>query len=165
MYSSPLEQLMSKVHQQPQTGCWLWTGARARNYGHLRIGGRCGRHVYAHRLSFELHKGPIGKGQLVCHSCDTPTCVNPEHLFLGTALDNSRDKYRKGRQGCGKGPGLSRLTDAETADLINEGLRGIGYSTLAKRFGVGRRSVASLMAAAKVVLRLRDSQFLASGAV
>ena len=81
---------------QKSDGCWLWEGARSDvNYGlhwtdEKRLEG-------AHRFSYRLHHGDIPSGLMVCHHCDNPPCVNPEHLFMGTVLDNMRDMIRKGR--------------------------------------------------------------------
>ena len=75
--------------------CLLWKGyRRSDGYGLVRVNGRYYR---AHRFVFEKAYGPIPSGILVCHSCDTPACVKPKHLFLGTNKDNSNDKVRKGR--------------------------------------------------------------------
>lgn len=82
------------------TKCWLWTGARKAHGPGAYYGKICvlrNRRASAHRVSYEIHKGPIPTGMLVCHSCDTPLCVNPEHLWLGTAQDNTTDMMRKGR--------------------------------------------------------------------
>lgn len=87
-----------KVRCPPHTDCWPWTGARwPGGYGQIirRLKGRW-RPDGAHRLSYEIHVGPVPDGMQVCHSCDMPSCVNPGHLFLGTQLDNMRDRYRKG---------------------------------------------------------------------
>lgn len=79
--------------------CWLWTGAiqSATGYGALQVGthGRP-RAGATHRLSWEMHFGPIPEGMDVCHACDVRSCVNPAHLFLGSRLDNMRDSKAKG---------------------------------------------------------------------
>ena len=83
--------------------CWLWLcGVDADGYGKFQINGSSHeeprqKHVRAHRLSYELTHGEIPDGLYVLHKCDTPRCCNPEHLFLGTALDNARDAVAKGR--------------------------------------------------------------------
>lgn len=87
-------------------GCWLWTGAvSGRGYGKLGIDGR---DIGAHRLAWELAYGPIPAGLFVLHTCDVRRCVNHAHLFLGTAADNTRDMFEKGRQG-----GTPRLTHCQ----------------------------------------------------
>jgi len=77
--------------------CWVWIGSSTNASGHknFQFGGT--NHL-AHRFSYELHKGEIPKGLLVCHSCDNPLCVNPKHLWVGTHKDNMQDMVKKGRQ-------------------------------------------------------------------
>lgn len=83
----------------PEIGhCWLWTGRPDTDgYGHLRLGGKGSNATTAHRVSWIIHFGLIPEGLYVCHHCDTPLCIRPEHLFLGSALDNNRDAIVKGR--------------------------------------------------------------------
>lgn len=75
--------------------CWEWTGCKAsKNYGTI---GYQGKYWYTHRLAYEMHYGVEPGEMFVCHACDNPSCVNPAHLWLGTAKENTLDMYRKGR--------------------------------------------------------------------
>lgn len=83
-------------------GCWVWKAHKNKNgYGQfgVMLEGRNGYMVnrYAHRVSWMLYRGEIPEGLCVCHSCDNPSCVNPDHLFLGTRKDNTQDMINKGR--------------------------------------------------------------------
>jgi hypothetical protein len=80
------------------TDCWEWTAAKNNiGYGMFRFSKELMR--TAHRVSYEINKGPIPHGMVVCHTCDNPKCVNPDHLWVGTHKDNSRDMTSKGRHG------------------------------------------------------------------
>ena len=91
----------NKFIPEPNSGCWLWTcSVNKRGYGKLfgvkkaRVGKQS---EMAHRVSYQIYKGEIPEGLLVCHTCDNPCCVNPEHLFVGTHKDNYDDMRRKNR--------------------------------------------------------------------
>lgn len=125
-------------------GCWLWIGARTYNgYGYCAGRG-------AHRLSWELHHGPIQKGLLVCHKCDNPPCVRPDHLFLGTPRDNTQDSLVKGRSRPGlnlrhkKGQAhpYAKLTEEQVREIRS---RFVPYRVsqykLAQEFGVSRNTI------------------------
>ena len=95
---------------EPNTGCWLWTATVCQPFGHGRLA--VGRTMAgAHRISWELHNGPIPEGMFVCHHCDVPSCVNPDHLFIGDNQMNMTDKQRKGRAVKGEGSAGSKLTE------------------------------------------------------
>lgn len=121
------------------TPCWLWT--RSKNdsgYGRCYVGNRVYR--LAHRVVWELANGPIPAGMCVCHSCDTRSCIRPDHLFLGTPIENNDDKVRKGR-GYRIPPGRFFGTDSGSAKLSNEQvveLR-LSYNTGAETAALARK--------------------------
>lgn len=106
------QRFWAKVAAPNTAGCRLWIGCRNdAGYGFFRHERRV---RVAHRLAWMLTRGEIPSGLLVCHSCDTPACCNPEHLFLGTNADNRRDCVAKGRTNCARGDANGARLHPET---------------------------------------------------
>lgn len=100
------ERLLAFVIPEPNSGCWLFSGSIAgAGYGRFSCAEASN---YAHRAAWLAFKGPIPAGLMVLHRCDTPCCVNPDHLFLGTSQDNLRDMIGKGRAGFQRNPAAYR---------------------------------------------------------
>lgn len=121
--SRPLsERFFEKV--QKTDNCWIWTAALRKGYGSITKpnAGKTSGKLYAHRVSFEIHIGPIPEGMKVLHRCDNPKCVNPSHLFLGTSKDNSLDMVAKGRVAiqAGEQNGSAKLTAEAVANITTD---------------------------------------------
>ena len=123
------ERFWAKVDQSGD--CWVWTGACA-PYGRIREGARGSPFLVTHRLAWELSNGPVPDGLMVLHTCDNPPCVNPDHLWLGTAKDNKADEIAKGRHAHGdrwhaahdgRHPRLTRDQLAARGRAISAGIR------------------------------------------
>lgn len=117
-------------------GCWVWRGLRyPTQYGRFKKQGG------AHRLAYELERGPVPTGYVVCHKCDNRSCVNPEHLFVGTYADNIRDASAKGRTSVGERSPRARLTWQIVRNMRARYAAGETAPTLAKEYGVLPSSV------------------------
>lgn len=119
--------------------CWIWTGYRDKNgYGSVSNGrGKSG--IRAHRFSYELFKGEISQGLYVLHKCDNPSCVNPDHLFLGTPKENYEDSKNKGRNTRGEKQKKSKIKDVDVIEIRK--LYSTGEKTFAdisKMYGISR---------------------------
>jgi hypothetical protein len=126
------ERFWHHVRKCALDGCWEWHGAIARGYGHISEGGRRGRARSAHRVSWELHHGPIPSSLYICHRWDNRRCVRPDHLFLGTHADNMRDMLAKGRHipHLGEVNGRAKLTRADVVAIRSRWRSGVGLSII-----------------------------------
>lgn len=136
------ERFWSKVNKTDT--CWEWTGCKSNGYGLFSpIGGKS---IVAHRISYESNIGPIPKGLIVCHHCDNRACVRPDHLFLGTHDDNSRDMTSKERQARGQRIGTSKMTPESVMMLYQKWLAGgVTQQKLADDFNVSHSNVRSII--------------------
>lgn len=122
---------------EPNSGCWLWANyCNPKGYGQMGVGQKV--HL-AHRLSYEAFVGPIPPGAFVCHRCDNPSCVNPDHLFVGTPQENTDDMMRKGRYPTGDAH-WNTILDAATKDELREryAAGGISQRELGAEYGVSQ---------------------------
>lgn len=128
---------------EPNSGCWLWTSQRnSDGYGIFRVTTtRKSPKISAHRASWILHRGELMQSDNVLHECDTPCCVNPDHLFLGTHDDNMRDMKEKGRARAPQGSAhvKSKLTEKLVAEIRVSAETATSW---AKRLGVSTALVA-----------------------
>jgi len=126
-----------KVEAGPFMDCWLWTASKLPDgYGRFAVNRRL---QLAHRVSWIIHNGPIPEGMLICHRCDCPSCVNPYHLYAGTASDNMQDMIRKDRRKPCKGEGhpITNLSNQKVLEIRKLWLEGsMTQLEIAKRFSV-----------------------------
>lgn len=144
-HGTPVERFWSKVRPEIGDACWIWAGSRDNcGYGKIRIVRSASM---AHRLSWEIHYGPIPAGLCVLHRCDNPPCVRPDHLFLGTHQENMRDRDMKGRGGeskptrHGEGHVRAKLSEASVRWAREAVAGGRTMEAVAKELGVVRSTV------------------------
>lgn len=141
----------AKVNKETPSGCWEWTAAKFwHGYGCFGVRQADGKYKtkYAHRISWEEANGPIENDLFVLHKCDNRSCVNPEHLFLGTQLDNMRDCSRKGRKIgqilLGEANASASLNDAKVKIIRYVGSK-LSQQRLAKEFGVSQTNIGHIL--------------------
>jgi hypothetical protein len=155
---SDAERFWSKVRKG--LGCWEWTGTffKETGYGRFAVGSRTDgtrRDVKAHRFVYELVKLPIPEGKLVRHTCDNPACVRPEHLLVGTDLDNVLDRVERDRGATKERHPKAKLTETQVEEIrqlygpavgrAGRGRKGPTQQELAERFGVTQPVISAII--------------------
>jgi len=160
-YSNHLQRFYALVSIPDPDGCWLWLGAGSGEMGYGMFS-MYGKRLKAHRVSYEFHVGQIPEGMLVCHTCDNPKCVRPDHLWLGTNADNMRDMVEKGRAdrtkkagdrswsrnhpelvARGERQGRHKLTEVEVVEIRRRAVAGERRSgvRMAREYGVCQSTI------------------------
>jgi hypothetical protein len=129
-----LETLSQFYEVDPATGCWNWT--RSKNTEGRATIRRGGLNVYAYRVVYGLLREPIPANLLACHSCDNPSCINPDHVFVGTIADNNLDMTVKGRAATGEKQPAHKMTEDAVREARHMRSAGWTYESIAKHFGV-----------------------------
>lgn len=138
---NPKERFECNVEYEPNTGCWLWNSTlNLYGYGTYYANNRP---YMAHRYSYELYRGSIDEELVVRHTCDTPQCVNPSHLILGTQQDNIDDRQNRGRQKVAVGEDYgwphTKLTEEQVLDIRSR--VGQGQRSMAREFNVSQTCI------------------------
>lgn len=130
--------------------CWEWMGLKNRNgYGRTWTSGKASKEIPAHRVSWIVHFGDLSDDLFVCHHCDNPGCVNPEHLFLGTPADNMADKVKKGRQARigpkhpakGEQNAMAKLNNEDVRYALNLRNSGMSQEKIGRTIGVSQTTI------------------------
>ena len=141
-YCKTVEEVLQRYTLDKHTGCWLWTGATTSgkwNYGTLK---RQGRWWPAHRFFYIHLVASIPDGKFVCHHCDTPRCVNPEHLYVGTQKDNMRDAVERNARMLGTGRVNAKLTPEIVCEIRSLWAQGATTRKVKTRKPFSARSIA-----------------------
>jgi predicted DNA-binding protein (UPF0251 family) len=149
-----IERTLEKVVRIPFSGCWIYMGAtNEAGYGIVGTGARGEPNDRAHRITYRHFCGPIPSGIFVCHECDTPSCCNPDHLFLGTPKENTRDMIRKKRNSLpprnphvvGSVHPLAKLHESQVEVIRDKYRQGVTQQQLADEYGVARQTISKVV--------------------
>ena len=140
------ERFWAMVEMIPFHECWEWVGAvNSRGYGNFSRGRKREGQVRAHRFSWELHNGAIPRGMVVCHRCDNPSCVRPDHLFLGTPTQNVHDATRKGRNYLGPKTWSAKLTAIQVREIRLLHASGQSMCSIGRQYGVVHETIRAII--------------------
>jgi hypothetical protein len=149
----PLKERLERLSKLVPSGCIEWQSTTRNGYGKLIIGSRTDgtrMSVSAHRLSYEVHVGKIPDGLFVCHKCDNPKCINPDHLFVGSRKDNVNDREIKGRN---KMPKIKyneesyswKIKNEEVIEIRQLNKQCISIKEIAKKFNISVRHIRDII--------------------
>ena len=143
---SEFDRFIEKVEVN-ENNCWVWTAAKYRGgYGHFRrfLEGKW-KMFKAHRYAYEIYKGHIPEGLLICHTCDNPSCVNPEHLFTGTAKENTADRITKKGQPIFRNPLHNWLTKEIVNNIRDDYKSGLKYIELEVKYKLSKQQISRIV--------------------
>ncbi len=136
------ERFYSKFKINGKSGCWEWTATKfPKGYGCFKLNGKS---IGAHRVSYEIHNGKIDEKKVICHHCDNPSCVNPDHLFMGTQKENLLDRKLKGRSIFGERNGRCKLKHEQVNKIRALLSNKIDQRIIAKQFGVCQTNISRI---------------------
>ena len=141
-----VQRFWDRVIPEPNSGCWLWTAALDTDgYGAIHRG-KSGHTVKAHHVAWELYRGLRPWGVWVLHTCDTPSCVNPDHLYLGTPAQNSADRSRRGRAKGGRGSRhrLAKLHEKDIPEIRRLLREGVLQTEIGRRYNVTNGTISRI---------------------
>lgn len=153
-----IDRVLDRIERIPFSGCWIFMGAiNDFGYGIVGAGPLLKGNDRAHRVTFRHFKGDIPPGRVVCHTCDVPSCCNPDHLFLGTHQDNRLDCKKKGRDRkpprnphlCKQAHYAAKFTNEQVAAIRAELAAGGIANQIAKRFHVSRDCIGKIKRGAR----------------
>lgn len=162
----PRERFWEKVNKdgptlRPELGpCWIWSASlRKDGYGQVHFRGQARA---AHKVAWILERFELGRGECVCHACDNPACVRPDHLFVGTHEDNVRDKVAKGRHPTGSNCWQAKLSDEDVGAIRAAVLGGQSQKLVAAQFGINQGYVSKLVSNLRRVDQTASSRMATS---